>query len=331
MKKQELREELAKLGLPVGGVKAELASRLQDYVDALSAKLSSDKKRKREYETSTHEELIIENLECPVCSDYITPPIYQCDSGHLLCANCRGKMTGTVRRCPVCRISMGKGRNLAVEKMVSKLKMKCPNSERGCDELLKYVKVNEHLKQCDYRDIFCTDPNCKWTGTFSGLKDHYLSSIKLNQGYHQITRGNFRRSGKVDKVTFRECFPRVLEEDQTIPDELYVNLYDTGVAEFVLQFQVLEEERNIIVSCFFVGAEADRKKYKWSIKFVGAKRDSHFELSTSSMPLPVCFNRWNFDNDYENTITCFLPFKCICECVNTNGDLPYVIEFTKLK
>ena len=42
-------------------------------------------------------------FECPVCFDYVLPPIIQCQSGHLVCANCRPKLTC----CPTCRRPLG--------------------------------------------------------------------------------------------------------------------------------------------------------------------------------------------------------------------------------
>lgn len=42
-------------------------------------------------------------FECPVCFDYVLPPILQCQSGHLVCSNCRPKLVC----CPTCRGSLG--------------------------------------------------------------------------------------------------------------------------------------------------------------------------------------------------------------------------------
>lgn len=53
-------------------------------------------------------------FECPVCFDYVLPPILQCQSGHLVCSSCRTKLTC----CPTCRGSLGNIRNLAMEKVV---------------------------------------------------------------------------------------------------------------------------------------------------------------------------------------------------------------------
>lgn len=42
---------------------------------------------------------VLSAFECPVCMDYMMPPYLQCQSGHLVCGNCRPKLTC----CPTCR------------------------------------------------------------------------------------------------------------------------------------------------------------------------------------------------------------------------------------
>ena len=42
-------------------------------------------------------------FECPVCFDYVLPPIYQCQAGHLVCSVCRPKLNC----CPTCRGPLG--------------------------------------------------------------------------------------------------------------------------------------------------------------------------------------------------------------------------------
>merc|ERR1711953_399640 len=55
-------------------------------------------------------------FECPVCFDYVLPPILQCHAGHLVCSSCRPKLTC----CPTCRGQLGGNiRNLAMEKVDS--------------------------------------------------------------------------------------------------------------------------------------------------------------------------------------------------------------------
>merc|ERR1719334_422737 len=67
-------------------------------------------------------------FECPVCFDYVLPPILQCQSGHLVCANCRPKLTC----CPTCRGALGNIRNLAMEKVASTVQFPCKYASSGC-------------------------------------------------------------------------------------------------------------------------------------------------------------------------------------------------------
>ncbi len=79
-------------------------------------------------------------FECPVCFDYVLPPILQCQAGHLVCSNCRPKLTC----CPTCRGQLGANiRNLAMEKVASTVLFPCKYSSGGCViTLLHTEKVN---------------------------------------------------------------------------------------------------------------------------------------------------------------------------------------------
>ena len=48
--------------------------------------------QRRQYTTEANQELA-QLFECPVCFDYVLPPIMQCNSGHLVCQNCQPKLT----------------------------------------------------------------------------------------------------------------------------------------------------------------------------------------------------------------------------------------------
>lgn len=66
----------------------------------------------------TYEDLnyeLIQLLECPICFEYSTPPINQCLQGHIICSNCRQR----VSTCPTCRNMFQESRNLVMEKVKS--------------------------------------------------------------------------------------------------------------------------------------------------------------------------------------------------------------------
>ncbi|KAJ3589115.1 hypothetical protein NHX12_009963 [Muraenolepis orangiensis] len=65
---------------------------------------------------------LIALFECPVCFDYVLPPILQCQAGHLVCNQCRQKLSC----CPTCRGPLTPSiRNLAMEKVASTLPFPC--------------------------------------------------------------------------------------------------------------------------------------------------------------------------------------------------------------
>lgn len=66
-------------------------------------------------------------FECPVCFDYVLPPILPCQNGHLICLNCRSKLT----RCPTCQGPLGSTRNLAMEKVANSVLFPCTYSSSG--------------------------------------------------------------------------------------------------------------------------------------------------------------------------------------------------------
>lgn len=74
-----------------------------------------------EYETSSNMHKLGRILECPVCLEVPTStPIYRCDNGHILCKECRKKLT----TCPECRIRLGNKRCLTSEKIVREIPVK---------------------------------------------------------------------------------------------------------------------------------------------------------------------------------------------------------------
>ncbi|XP_059913451.1 E3 ubiquitin-protein ligase Siah2 isoform X4 [Gadus macrocephalus] len=65
-------------------------------------------------------------FECPVCFDYVLPPILQCQAGHLVCNQCRQKLSC----CPTCRGPLTPSiRNLAMEKVASNLPFPCKGED----------------------------------------------------------------------------------------------------------------------------------------------------------------------------------------------------------
>jgi len=147
-------------------------------------------------------------FECPVCFDYVLPPIYQCQAGHLVCSSCRPKLNC----CPTCRGPLGNIRNLAMEKVASTVVFPCKYSANGCGALLLHTEKTDHEEACECRPYFCPCPgtNCKWQGSLDQVMPHLLinhKSITTLQGEDIVFLAtDINLPGAVDWVMMQSCF-----------------------------------------------------------------------------------------------------------------------------
>ena len=117
------------------------------------------------------DEALLSDLECPVCMEYMVPPIKLCTNGHNICSKCRG----TVQRCPICRAEFSVTRNVALENIVRRQKYPCANRQNGCRDRFSIEHVAKHQAACVYGKINCPlnlYGTCSWNGLKTGLKRH---------------------------------------------------------------------------------------------------------------------------------------------------------------
>lgn len=151
---------------------------------------------------------LINLFECPVCFDYALPPILQCQSGHIVCSNCRPKLTC----CPTCRSPLTNIRNLSMEKLASSIQFPCKYMSSGCKEMLPHEKKYEHEDICELRPYNCPCPgaSCKWQGSLDQVMSHLMhqhKSITTLQGEDIVFLAtDITLPGAVDWVMMQSCF-----------------------------------------------------------------------------------------------------------------------------
>ncbi|EMP37992.1 E3 ubiquitin-protein ligase SIAH2, partial [Chelonia mydas] len=148
-------------------------------------------------------------FECPVCFDYVLPPILQCQAGHLVCNQCRQKLSC----CPTCRGSLTPSiRNLAMEKVASAVLFPCKYATTGCSLTLHHTEKPEHEDICEYRPYSCPCPgaSCKWQGSLEAVMSHLMhahKSITTLQGEDIVFLAtDINLPGAVDWVMMQSCF-----------------------------------------------------------------------------------------------------------------------------
>jgi hypothetical protein len=117
------------------------------------------------------EEVLLRDLECPICMQYTVPPIRLCTNGHNFCSRCRG----TVQRCHTCRAKFSEIRNVVLENIARRQKYPCANRKNGCLDLFSIDHIAQHQAVCEYGKIKCPfklNWNCSWNGFKSDLKEH---------------------------------------------------------------------------------------------------------------------------------------------------------------
>jgi len=148
-------------------------------------------------------------FDCPVCFDYVFPPILQCQNGHLVCSNCRQKLSC----CPTCRVPISSNiRNLPMEKLASAMMFPCKYVSSGCTLNLHFKEKIEHENICEMKPYQCPCPgsSCKWYGRLDQVMNHLMhqhKSITTLQGEDIVFLAtDVSLSGAVDWVMIQSCF-----------------------------------------------------------------------------------------------------------------------------
>ncbi|ESQ47278.1 hypothetical protein EUTSA_v10027865mg [Eutrema salsugineum] len=129
-------------------------------------------------------------LECPICFETLTIPIFQCDNGHLACSSCCAKLSD---KCPSCASPIGHIRCRAMESVLDSIFVPCPNAKFGCTKKVSYGKESAHEKECAFSRCSCPELDCNYTGLYEDLYDHYLYDHNYITSYPAIV--NFCRLG----------------------------------------------------------------------------------------------------------------------------------------
>uniref|UniRef100_A0A1B0B0Y5 E3 ubiquitin-protein ligase n=1 Tax=Glossina palpalis gambiensis TaxID=67801 RepID=A0A1B0B0Y5_9MUSC len=202
---------------------------------------------------------LISLFECPVCFDYVLPPILQCSSGHLVCVSCRAKLAC----CPTCRGPLANIRNLAMEKVACNVRFPCKYSGCGCPAAVLYTEKPQHEEICEYRPYPCPCPGpaCKWQGSL----DHIMQHLKISHQSITTLQGedivflatDINLPGAVDWVMMQSCFGHhfmlVLEKREK---------YD-GHPQFFAVVQIIGSRKEAQNFVYCLEINSNRRRLTW--------------------------------------------------------------------
>ena len=116
------------------------------------------------YEDRRFQTLVDENLHCVICTEVLRDPVQCQRNEHHFCRNCILEHLKRSQNCPTCKDP------LTVETLVkpqrfltntlSKLKISCENSERGCRAVVELGSLNTHVASCEFNPVPCSNDQC---------------------------------------------------------------------------------------------------------------------------------------------------------------------------
>ncbi|KAI8541926.1 hypothetical protein RHMOL_Rhmol08G0098300 [Rhododendron molle] len=108
-------------------------------------------------------------LDCPICFENLTIPVFQCSNGHLACSSCciKGR-----NKCPSCSSTIGRNGCRPIEKIIESVKTSCQNQKYGCSEMVFFCKKRDHEDVCIYVPCSCPLTGCAFVGSSKNLALH---------------------------------------------------------------------------------------------------------------------------------------------------------------
>jgi E3 ubiquitin-protein ligase SIAH1 len=244
---------------------------------------------------------VLTELECPVCMEYMLPPIELCKNGHNICSNCRLKL----QECPTCRNRFVNIRNLALENLTKRVKYPCTNRKFGCKEEHSVDFIKTHQELCPYTPYVCPfikDKKCAWADLQSKMKRHLLEC------HCEDVREQAEETCVVintDSVELRGC--KVIFAYNEI---FYVD--------------ILRKTNSYCIAVRCVGTPENSSKYGYRISFKKAD-----EIESITVCHVIHSASENLDQIYESG-NCFnLPFDLLKRFVTHDADLPYKLKIVK--
>ena len=201
------------------------------------------------------------SFQCPSCSDYLTVPIYQCDSGHSLCVTCANSSA----RCPCCKDQVGKKlRNYHLEHQLCAIDVDCRFA--GCEGRFKLSERLVHEEQCHFNpNLPCLIQSCKWVGNRANLLVHFTTRHRIP--HYEIPGDCAEYSSRLRSTT--------LPSSAGCVKLLHTFTY-SGVQRTILTYIFMDSNKNLFYPQF---RTFDDHPTKYTLKIWSTEAGSQEELT----------------------------------------------------
>ncbi|XP_052738317.1 uncharacterized protein LOC112055816 isoform X2 [Bicyclus anynana] len=207
---------------------------------------------------------LLQLLECPVCLEWMEPPMAQCRRGHLVCLRCRTRLAS----CPVCRTAFSSVRNRAMEGVADILRYPC---RHGCGRETRLRQRGAHEASCTARRYRCPAATCarQEPMPLTDLPQHF-------QTCHQ----------SILKVGSRHQFSIRMNLDQH--DDWLIMV---GRDLFFMRVDVSVRTLGIVVHVAYIGPKCNANLFTYEVSVCGLHnerklvytRETHSDLESTSL------------------------------------------------
>lgn len=270
----------------------------------MAASLEDDKKDKRVSKLLPN---LVKLLDCPVCTERITPPVKVCSNGHAVCNTCREKLT----ICPICKTVFSTNKNTILDQIIEENFYACKYAQKGCTVEMKLRDIEEHeIKQCIYRTIVCTIMTSK-----SGLCN---SEVSISEYYNHV---NGCHKSNTETIEFSVETRRTIDISSNL--HMVQILKDVKSSKTVFEVVKLDEiKKSFYITYIMIGTNEEANKNAYELRISNTK-DKYRELKYKSLCIPLGIT----EAELEESERCLVLSTTILPNFTSSNQLAFSVKF----
>ncbi|XP_072395360.1 uncharacterized protein [Diabrotica undecimpunctata] len=218
---------------------------------------------------------LLKIVECPICFEYMAPPIHQCITGHSICPKCKE----IVKECPTCKQGFGNTQNYALVEIMQHLNYPCKN--KNCKFLGKYTDIKQHEATCVYSPFSCP------------LKEHLGCDEKIpfDQLYEHIANNHSENLLQMDIV----AIPFFWKTELVLFDDILEESFIIKFRKKLFRLYFLYKDNIFYFTVQLIGPSEDSSKYQFEIDILDNACGRHRAYMTN-----CCGPMSSFDAAFDN-------------------------------
>lgn len=191
--------------------------------------------------------------ECPVCLGRLAPAGKQCTNGHAICKKCEEK----VNACPTCRSCFSNvDKNTLLNQLLEFIPVPCKFKEFGCTTENFIGKMEEHEKDCYFKEEKCY--GCNKILSYHKLGNHYKTD-HLNS----LIKTSSRKLGSTSALSVN-CNTRIMMKLFNYAYNIRYIKEENAI--FLQRFSQNWDSKTIIFALQYIGKKEEATKYFYEIK-----------------------------------------------------------------